>query len=175
MKKCIPGFILVLCLLCGCSDVYEEVILTDPADYGAMWSLQERRIYESELLPSALEGIQVQSFYCKHTVRLPVGTDWQVLLTIRYTDAQFQQEVERLQLLCAEAEICGETTYATAWNWIGCYEYAMVDPDTHTIGYVYLQMVDREEVAFDQTWIPEGYPDNWASEDIQGPSYSIYE
>lgn len=164
-KQAVIVFVLVLVmLLSSCSDVYEETVISDIALYDTIWSLSEKRITESSVLfPTVVNDEQVIKFNCKHTTYQLLGTGWQVELVIQYDATTFSIEHKRLSESCKNSIVCGRTkyfdnlTYATVWNWNSCFEYAVVNEDDSTIGYIYLQLIDKNDLAIDNYYIPKQY------------------
>lgn len=179
MKKiasCIFAFVLILSLI-SCSDVYDEVIITDLKEYDSIWDLPEGYGgIPSVLFPQAVKEEQCLSFFCKHTTYLPLGTGWQFILEIQYDSVSFLEETTRLKKLCADAPIQGPSeyfdslAYITVWNWNGRFEYAMADEENKTVSYVHLKLVNKEDLVIDEKYVFKGYekilPDS--------ASYSIY-
>lgn len=153
----------ILCL-CGCSDEYEKTVIDDISKYETVWTLPEHRASEnSELFPSNIGDKKVNEFYCEHITALPIGTEWQMILKIEYGDEEYSTELARIQKLCTNSPVYGETdyfnqiAYATVWNWNGCYEYVIVDDVSHTVTYLYLQLKNKEDIFIDNTLLPNGY------------------
>ncbi|MBE6767673.1 MAG: hypothetical protein E7549_02035 [Ruminococcaceae bacterium] len=179
MKKilaCTLSIILIL-QFSSCSDVYKEVVLTDVGEYTDMWSLPERMGNNpSVLFPSDVAEETCTFFFCKHSTYHLVGTGWQTVLTMQYDHISFLQEVERLQNLCKNSPLCGETkffdvpSYASVWNWESCFEYAVINENTKTISYIYLQFIDKEDVVIDTCYVPKGYEEEMSD----SQSYSVY-
>lgn len=172
-------FVLSMGLFCSCSDEYEQTVISDIKLYGTIWNLSERRVSEtSELFPNSAEiaSEEVINFHCKHTTYQMVGTGWQVELAVKYNDDSFYNEVNRLSKLCDSSIICGESkyfdvpAYASVWNHIGCFEYAVVNEKDKTIGYIYLQLVDKDDLEVSSAYIPHSYEMTYS--DSQG--YTIY-
>ena len=179
MKKFL--FVLILTFVsafCLCSCVYEETIISDTALYDSIWELSERRIVEpSELFPSSINDKDCNKFNCIHTSYLPVGTGWQIELSINYDSVSFVNETNRLNKVCENSVVYGESiyfesnAYAAVWNWNGCFEYAVCDTDTLTITYIYLQLINKEDLKISFNCVPINY--NLTMED--SAEFSIYE
>ena len=166
MKKHIA--VIAVCILVlmvsACSDVYRETVISDIRDYKAIWTLPERRASEvSVLFPSAVEAEQVTAFYCKHSTYKWLGTGWQVVLSVGYDEAAFSAEQARLRQICDDSVLYGlsayfdHPAYATVWNWNACFEYAIVNEDDRTVSYVYLQLIQKDDLILDETLIPKQY------------------
>lgn len=164
--------------LFSCSDVHKEIIISDIEEYDNIWSLPERRADETSVIfPSNVNEEQCVTFICKHTTYRLLGTGWQISLEIQYDDNMFSSEIERLNSLCKSSPVCGSSeyfdkpAYATVWNWVGCYEYAIVNEEKQTISYVYLQLISKEDITIDEKYIFNGYE----MELENSETYSIYE
>ena len=158
-------FILILCFnLFSCSDVYEEIIISDIKEYDDIWSLPERRVHETSVLfPNSVSEEECVEFICRHTTYLPLGTGWQILLRIKYDDDRFISEINRLNNLCENSPICGysenfdDYAYATVWNWNSCFEYAIIDEKEKTVSYIYLQLIEKKDLFIEDEYIPKEY------------------
>ena len=101
MRKVLLTIFIFIVLMCSCSNVYDETIISDIKLYDTIWTLPERRVSETSILfPSVIEDENVINFRCKHTTYQLVGTGWQVELTVKYSDDSFYDEVKRLNELC---------------------------------------------------------------------------
>lgn len=179
MKKIasyIFAFVLILSLI-SCSDVYDEVIITDLKEYDSVWSLPERSAHETSFLfPGNVKEEQCILFFCKHTTYFPLGTGWQLVLEIEYDNLEFLEEITRLKKLCAESSIRDFSeyfdgpVYVTVWNWDSCFEYAMVDEEKRTVSYVYLDCIPKEDLVIDEKYVFKGYERKLPDAN----SYSIY-
>ena len=180
MKKTVLillSFILVLSFS-SCSDVYEETIVSDIQKYDDIWKLPEKRVFKTSVLfPSIVTEEQCVAFTCKHTTYQLLGTGWQIFLEIKYDDPLYLVETERLNNLCANSPVCGyseyydDFAYATVWNWNCCFEYAVVDQNKKTVCYVYLQLIQKNNLIIDEKYIPKEYEMELSDSEI----YSIYE
>ena len=180
MKKLISLALIVFVLcgaLCSCNDVQDEKIITDIKAYESIWDLSERRIGDySDLFPKKVENKQVIKFNCIHSTYSFIGTGWQVELEIKYDDNSFSTEENRLKNVCKDSVICGNSNYfdcpnfASVWNWNSCYEYAVVNETDNTIGYIYLQLIDKEDLKISKKYVPNQYE----MELQNSKSYTIY-
>ena len=168
---------LTVCMF-SCSDKYDETIISDVKLYDTMWTLPERRVSEtSSLFPAIIDEKEVVDYYCKHSTYQMVGTGWQVELTVKYSDELFSAELERLNDLCSNSVVCGESeyfdtlSYASVWNWNGCFEYAVADEKEKTIGFIYLQLISKDNLEISSRYIPNGYEMNFGNSQV----YTIYQ
>ena len=180
MKKWLLLIIIALVLfsICSCSDVYAETYISDVSAYDTIWDLPESRAFEkSELFPMSISELQVIHFSCYHQTYQLVGTGWQVELIIKYDSDSFSAEHERLKNLCEESVVCGDNeyfdypAYATVWNWTQCFEYAVVNEQNSTISYIYLQLINKEDIAITSDNIPRNYEMDMP----EAGMYSLYE
>ena len=163
--------------LSSCNDVYEETIISDIGEYDNIWNLSERRVEETSVLfPKNVNEEQCVTFICKHTTYQLLGTGWQCSLEIRYDDSLYFSEIDRLNNLCGNSpirgisEYFGNPAYATVWNWNGCFEYAVVDEKEKTVCYIYLQLIEKDNLIVNKEYIPEGYEMQLSN----SKSYSVY-
>lgn len=180
MKKTaclVISLFLILCLS-SCNDVYEETLISDIREYNEIWTLPEHRVAETSLLfPNNVAENQCASFVGKHTTYHLLGTGWQISLEVIYDDTSFSEEIDRLNNLCANSAICGASqyfdnpAYATVWNWNSCFEYAVIDEKEKTICYIYLQLIQKNDLIIGENYIPKGYE----MQLTDSYSYSVYE
>ena len=171
------SFILILSLS-SCDNVYKETIISDIEEYDEIWTLPERRVSETSVLfPNNVTKEQCLTFYCRHTTFQLLGTGWQISLEIQYDDLQYFSEIDRLNALCDNSPVCGlsehfdNATYATVWNWNSCFEYAVIDEKEKTICYIYLQLIEKEDLMVNSKYIPKGYEMQLNDSNV----YSAYE
>ena len=171
------SFILILSLS-SCSDIYKETIISDIGEYDTVWTLPERRAGEASVLfPKNVNREQCVTFICKHTTYQLLGTGWQLSLEIRYDDSLYFSEIDRLNNLCGKSpvrgnsEYFGNPAYATVWNWNSCFEYAVIDEKEKTVCYIYLQLIEKDNLILDAKYIPEGYEMHLSNSE----AYSVYE
>ena len=179
MKNTLIFLCIVITLLTtvACNNVYQETIITDVNSLVDIWQLPERRPSDTTILfPSTVNEDECINFYCKHSTYHLVGTGWQVELVVKYDNVDFVKEKTRLVEICKNSVVAGATTYfdyptyATIWNWNGCFEYAVIDEKNMNISYIYLQLVDKNEITINKKFIPNKYE----TEMPQTPTYSIY-
>lgn len=126
------------------------------------------------MFPCSVE--EVVFFNCKHTTYHAVGTEWQVELTVKYSKESFYDEVKRLGELCHNSTVCGCHNILTRLlmhqygNYIGCFEYAVANEEERTIGYIYLQLLNKDNLEISSCYIPHQYE----MEMNDTPSYTLY-
>lgn len=164
MKKCIFVSIIFMLILSSCSNVYKEITISNIEQYEDLWTLPERRVDETSLLfPKEIAEEQCVTFHGKHDTYRLLGTGWQVILEMQYDDSAFIAKTERLKKLCENSPVCGisehfdKPTYASAWNWNSCFEYAVVDEQEKTVCYLYLQLIEPDDLIIDKNYLPKDY------------------
>ena len=137
-------------------------------DYPEIWDLTGfvRGHYggPSPLFPSSIDGLEVTDFHCRYDEQLPLGEGTQLLLQIHYSDqTAFCEEVCRITAIAQECTDLFEGTDFVAYsNKMGveyASEYVLVEEDSQTINYLYLQSLPIEEIELDEKYIPKGYSD----------------
>lgn len=156
--------LILITMMSSCSEVHDETLISDVRLYDTIWTLPERRASETcDLFPEHIEEGQVEAFRCKHTTYQIVGTGWQVELAIQYDEDAFLSEKERLSRLCKDSPVCGASeffvnpAYASVWNWNGCFEYAIINEESHTMIYIYLQLMDKDKLEINEQYVPQQY------------------
>ena len=158
MKKYISLFVLVVLFisLCGCN--YSEEYI-DIKNYKEIWDMSEIRVVEeSKLFPKSVDNLDVEKFYGKQTVYFPIGTGYELLLTVKYNKSDFEKELERIKATgngSVTKNSFSYDCYATVWNINGVFEYAIIGKDT--IDYVYLQLISQGEETVDKKYLPLNY------------------
>ncbi len=176
------SFLLLLSMLlrmAGCQGMDTVTVLDDPADYSLVPTLGEYRSTDldgrSYLFPESLDEKQVSSFRCEHTTLFLFGTAWEMLLIVEYTGEAYENEVARLGALCRESYICGDNeyfdlpAYASVFNFLSSFEYALLLPDGKSVAYVYLQLMEPQNISLAPAYVPKGY-----SLDMPTPQFTIY-
>ena len=140
MKKWIAiCMIFVVMLSCNaCSDIYELREYTDPDQYQDVWKLSERGTFELGkdkeniiTFPDIITDLNVLEFYCWYAVYFPLGTGYQIHLSVQYNEDDYAEEIERLASIELTAPIQYNTqnfsvpAYVAVWNYTGCYEYVL--------------------------------------------------
>lgn len=178
-KKILIIFVICFTLLaCSCDGIYDETVITNIESYDTIWGLPERRIVaESILFPKSVDEQNVLNFKCKHTTYQLLGTGWQIELSLKYDVDEFQIEKARINSVCSDSVVCGNSeyfshpTYATVWNWNACFEYAVINEEEQTIGYIYLQLINEDDLEISSVYKPDKY-----EMEIEGKvAFSVYE
>ncbi len=176
MKKSVfVIFLLILSItFSGCSGWFGYEKYTNTDDYARIFELPEIRCREAlDLFPKGVENLNVQEFYFEWKLGIVGSADIQFLLSVKYEDAQLQEELDRIRSL-ADGRIIHETNvfeydaYALVIGYICTNYYALIDGNT--IHYVLLQLIDRKDINIDQRFLPKGYKDLG---DVTGVSYSL--
>lgn len=81
-------------------------------------------------------------------------------MTVKYDSNGFERETERIKKI-GNSDITknyfSNTCYATLWNVIDTYEYAIIGDNT--ISYVYLQFDDKksDDITLERKYLPQNY------------------
>ncbi len=152
----------VLLVFSGCK--YIEKTIDSAEEYSQIFNLSETGLEDSfSIFPESIDSLETVFFKCIHTTLLPLGTDIQIQLTIKYDKQNYDEEIQKLERKCKSSVVYGENAYfdkpayAFAWNYQGCFEYAVVNPETREIEYIYLQFVDPEDLFISEDAIPHHY------------------
>lgn len=102
------------------------------------------------------------------------GVDYQQFLKCTYSEEEYQAEIDRLKNIKCEMHTRKGTVvnhvdysdtkfncpaYITAYGGNHIYEYALLNEETNTIIYVYLQTISNDKVAFSKEYLPKEYQD----------------
>ena len=133
-----------------------------PQDYG-------KQNYEGiaglALFPqSDAVGGNIEEFYydCKGQ---KLYQEYQIYLKCVYEEKAYDEEKERL-LNVTDEQTGRKTVYSEEEAYLPCvyamlydegFEYALLDEDNSTIVYIYLQGIDRREIAFAKSYLPTDY------------------
>lgn len=174
MKKII-AVILLICLsftLFACkmeSDYYKDI-----SDYTDICYLEGMRIDyadHSPVFPASIENLQVEDFFCRHDIMLPVGEEIQIYLKVKYDSESFAAEIERIASVSEECSdmfdssldykaYCAELGKDIDTDgWEDDYEYALIDENEQTVQYIYLIYLDKDEIEFSTELLPLNYMD----------------
>lgn len=155
----------------GCK--YSAVIeyYNDPKQYADIWDLSGVRDAQEEkntIFPKNINDLEVVTFFCRYDQQHPLGEGIQILLEIKYFDAEeFQREVDTLSQQC----FCVDD-YFTDLNKVFAIrfgeddgiegendgiEYAAINENEQVISYVYLDDLPKEQIEIDSKFIPNGY------------------
>ena len=168
-------FVLILSFV-SCSNMYEDIITSDINYYENIWSRSRRAGEPSMLFPSTVAKEQCVNFYFNYQ-DIILAPSWQIFLKNQYDEETFLSEFNHLNTICENSPVCGDSeyfdtqVYATVWNWNGCFEYAIVDEEEKTVSYIYIQLINKEDLMIDEEYIPEGYEMEMENSVI----YSVYE
>ncbi len=159
-------FMMLTIVFSGCSfyDIAGHETYTDVADYRAVWDLPEIRFseYRDELFPKDLAGLDVNEFYADWELGIVGSADFEMLLSVTYTDAAYAQEIKRLKTLgngkiAYDETYCKYPAYVLAMGYVNTSIYALLDEQAKTIHYVHVQLTDKSRIDFDKDFLPKGY------------------
>ena len=126
-------------------------------------------------------------YICWDAKYFPVGHGYQIALVVEYTPDDFNQELQRLSQAEGEGgqvqyntEYFSFPAYVTVWSWNSTFEYALIDEQTYTICFVYLQHVggDSQYLKLEQWQLPIGIDEYHEGDFLNNNSfcnYSIWE
>ena len=176
MKK--TTFIIILLILSiafsGCKHMFGYEEYTDIKDYSKIFELTEIRYKEAMVIfPRNVEELNVQNFYFEWDLG-PVGSaSVEFLLSVKYDEAQLQEEITRLRSL-ADGKIVYDTqnfaydAYVLVLGYNSTNYYALIDGNT--VHYILLQIIYAKDIVFDRNLLPKGYQELG---DVKGISYSL--
>lgn len=150
-------FICGLLSFSGCTASTEYLNINQ---YDEIKSLSDIYINDSVLFPESVKDLEVEKFYCKITTYPLSYTNHEILLTVKYDSNGFERETERIKKI-GNSDITknyfSNTCYATLWNVIDTYEYAIIGDNT--ISYVYLQFDDKksDDITLERKYLPQNY------------------
>lgn len=176
MKK--TTFIIILLVLSiffsGCEHMFGYEEYTDIKDYSKIFELTEIRYKDAMVIfPRNVEELNVQNFYFEWDLG-PVGSaSVEFLLSVKYDEAQLQEELTRLSSL-ADGKIIHDTrnfafeAYVLVLGYNSTNYYALIDGNT--VHYILLQIIYAKDIVFDRNLLPKGYQELG---DVKGISYSL--
>lgn len=167
-KKIIVSITLIFCisiLFSGCFYPAYKDYYSDINNYEEIWELSGlSREYKNsiKLFPKDINSLNVTDCFCRYDQQLPLGEAFQVLLEIKYDESnEFKSEMNRI-LSCAfncdeYFEDNGLSAYATLMKAESYYEYVLVNEETQTIFYIYLQNLPKEQIEIKSDLLPTQY------------------
>lgn len=149
------------------------------ADYGNQNYRGEAKL---SLFP-AKDGLtgEIEDFYydCKGGW---LHQEYQIYLECSYDASAYEAEKQRL-LQVKNEETGQQVIYTEEENDLPCvyamlyddgYEYALLDEKENTVIYIYLQGIDRRELAFPEEYLPKDYGQAGYNFETERDGYSIY-
>ena len=140
------------------------------------------------VFPNKDEDCILEDFYYEFRDEIfsPVS---QIYLKKQYNTNQFQKEIDRLD--ATQLTYLGQTNslyfdsdnfsydaYVALADWSDRYEYALIDKNTNTIIYIYLENMSHNLLYIDETYLPSYFHDNNTSnstnENISDQHRSFY-
>lgn len=168
MKKCkFLLYIFILCVcICGCQYAAYKTTYTDVKDYSQIWSLtgfHHGYDKQSPLFPNELDNLQIVRFYCRYDEQLPLGEGVQVFLKVKYDEAFFAEEFQRI-LTIAQPDVTNFTitkwsAYSVRLGEDGCWEYALLNEESKEIYYCFIYNLPQTEIEIDDAVLPNNYVD----------------
>ena len=164
-------------LFSSCENMFGYEKYTNINDYSKIFELTEIRYDEDAMVmfPLDVEGLNVQNFYFEWGLDFVGSADVELLLSVKYDNAQLQKEIERLRSL-ADGKIVHDTqtfafeAYVLILGYNSTNYYALVDGNT--VHYVMLQIVALDNINIDKNLLPKGYE---KLGDVKGFSFNVFE
>lgn len=183
MKRTVISLIICALLVlscCGCSKgSFGHEIYDDIKDYSKIFELTELRYDEDafEIFPKDAEGLDVSHFYCEWNLGAVGSAEAQICLSVRYDKEDLNAEIERLKSLGGgnmvfDTDNFQYPAYVSVLGYMNTNYYALVDKDNSCVHYILLQIINAGDVGFDKNYLPNGYGELGAVDNI---SYNIYE
>lgn len=138
------------------------------------------------IFPSQIpEKASNSSYYFKKDSSNLFDDDYQIYLMCQYDQQAYNQEVNRL---AAIKQVCGEEIHyvwkdeknfsfpaiVAIYNNNHCYEYALLDDINKKIYYIFLQFIYKEDVIFDNSFLPYNYVNPDVTTEKEGKSIYLF-
>jgi len=181
MKRFIASCLCVL-MIFSLTACYENLFgherYEKPDDYPKIFDLSEIRYNEEafELFPETDDHLAVEAFYCEWELGIVGSAKVEILLTVNYSQAEFENELSRIKAL-GDGGIVYDTerfelpAYISMLGYMNTNYYALVDETNRTVHYVLLQLINTEDIDIPQEFIPDGYGELGH---VQNGNFSIY-
>lgn len=163
----------------GCAyDSFGHEIYTDVKDYKTAFELSEIRFGEArdELFPKDISAMDVKSFYFEWELGFVGSAGVETLLSVKYEEDAFLNEISRLQLLADgnvmyDEERFSFPAYVTVLGELNTSVYALVDDHNFEIHYIHLQLLEEERIDIAAEFLPDGY---FEYGEVTGVSFDAY-
>jgi hypothetical protein len=132
----------------------------------------------------------INEYYCRIDHPLSFGTpEYEIFLDITYSKSDYEKEVARLSTMEYKSSNFPETrslkydnavlfhfpTYIAAYDQSDYdYEYACLDEENYRLIYVYIQIMNYEEVQMEEVYRPKHLEINGNDDTSDGYYYSLY-
>lgn len=162
----------------------EIIIYNSIEDYG---KFEEFKGYSNLLIfPEKIpEKTLSSSYYFKKDSSNIFDDDYQIYLMCQYDQEEYDQEANRL---AAIKQVCGKEVHyvwkdeknyflpaiVSIYNNNHCYEYALLDDINKKIYYIFLQFIYRDDVIFDNRFLPYNYVDPDVNVEKEGKSIYLF-
>lgn len=179
MKKLFVLILIVfLVIFNACDGVYEEAELTKTNDYKQMWNFYGNRSL-MKLFPKTIDNLNVMQFDCRWESFQWTGCGFEVLLSVKYDDVSYYDEIERLSNISDIQQVHYDTTnfhkpaFVAMIGYNYSNEYVLVDETTYTLDYVYVQLFEKDDLKIlSDINLPINYGECGSVDNF---SYSIYD
>ena len=170
--------LMILSLTACYGDLFGHERYENTDDYPKIFDLSEIRYNEVafELFPEIDDHLAVEAFYCEWELGIVGSAKVEILLTVSYPQAEFENELSRIKAL-GDGGIVYDTerfelpAYISMLGYMNTNYYALVDETNRTVHYVLLQLINVEDIDIPQEFIPDGYGELGH---VQNGNFSIY-
>lgn len=161
-------------------------LTTSTDDYGnfrGFRGFSNLDVFPEKLLKSA----QNIDFYYNDDSSPIFDDSCQVYLKCSYNESDYQSEIQRLKSIKEQYQEMEQKTWVdnenfkfpavvAIYNNNHCYEYALLNENNFSIIYVFLQFIYKEDVVFDNDFLPNKYfnPDEVIDTSKEGQSIYLF-
>ena len=162
----------------GC--YHEEITYDNPSDNSKIIDLTEIREKESlEIFPKNIDKNNTDNYYFNWELDFVGSASVEYFCSVKYNKDDYHAEIQRLENFKAtntdeslhydESTFCFPA-YVAVLGYYDTNAYALVDENEHTIHYIYISLVRKNQLKLDNAYLPDGYTDLG---NVNGQSYSI--
>ena len=171
MKRILPIFIVIIILIIGVIFCHFVIFgsgsytTEDIKDYYDFTSHNENGI-KSDLyiFPKKVQNVKEEAKYYYSFSDTFLDTTYQIYLDCVYENDEFEKEKNRIESLMYESQkivFDNENFILPAFvARLGndcTSEYVLIDEQSKRIIYIYLQFAKKDDIGFDETFLPDGY------------------
>ena len=132
----------------------------------------------NNVIPPNIGNLNVIDFFCEETTWFVGSTNIEFMLSIKYDQASFNNEINRLSAIVGKEKIVYDTqnfiypAYVSILGHHKTNQYVLIDEENSTLHYIYLQFCLKEDLKkIPEDFLPFGYYEGGIVKDI---SYSIF-
>lgn len=177
-------------LSCG-SESYATIDTSNYGIYDGHMEGEKQGLYSGLFIfPEQISENASDVYYYYSCKDAGFDNSYQQFLKCTYTEEEYRAEIDRLRNIKCEISLrsgpvvntveyseakFGMPAYITAYASHGMYEYALCNDTDKTIVYVYLQLVENDDVVFSKEYLPLEFQDGKPLlEDIEFGNTNIY-